>query len=58
MYKKVLYNIKKIRKCGGEGGGAIIEPKTLTMYLKKKTLRNTNFVFKKENQKYASANFP
>ena len=34
MYKKVLYNIKKIKKkCGG---GAIIEPKTLSMYLKKK----------------------
>ena len=35
MYKKVLYNIKKIlKKCGG--GGAIFEPKTLSMYLKKK----------------------
>ena len=30
MYKKVLYNIKKIKKMGG-GGGAIFEP----MYLKK-----------------------
>ena len=37
MYKKVLYNIKKMKKCrGGEGGGAIFEPKTLSMYLKKK----------------------
>ena len=35
MYKKVLYNIKKMKKCEG-GGGAIFEPKTLSMYLKKK----------------------
>ena len=39
-YKKVLYNIKKIKKCvcvwGGGGGGAIFEPKTLSTYLKKK----------------------
>ena len=40
MYKKVLYNIKKMKKCvwgGGERGGAIsiFEPKTLSMYLKK-----------------------
>ena len=34
MYKKVLYNIKKIKK--NVGGGAIFEPKTLSMYLKKK----------------------
>ena len=34
MYKKVLYNIKKMKKNGG-GGGAIFEPKTLFMYLKK-----------------------
>ena len=26
MYKKVLYNNKKMKKCGGEGG-AIFEPK-------------------------------
>ena len=33
MYIKVLYNIKKIKKsvCVG-GGGAIFEPKTLSMY--------------------------
>ena len=37
MYKEVLYNIKKMKKCGGGGGGgAIFEPKTLSMYLKKK----------------------
>ena len=36
MYKKVLYNIKKMKKCGGGGGGAIFEPKTLSMYLKRK----------------------
>ena len=38
MYKKVLYNIKKMKKCGvggEEGEGAIFEPKTLSMYLKK-----------------------
>ena len=35
MYKKVLYNIKKMKICGGEGEGAIFEPKTLSMYLKK-----------------------
>ena len=34
MYKKVLYNIKKMKNVGG-GGGAIFEPKTLSMYLKK-----------------------
>ena len=33
MYKKVLYNIKKMKKCGGGGGGgAIFEPKILFMY--------------------------
>ena len=36
MYKKVLYNIKNLKKIGGEVGGAIFEPKTLSMYLKKK----------------------
>ena len=35
--KKVLFNIKKMKKCGvGEGEGAIFEPKTLSMYLKKR----------------------
>ena len=35
-YKKVLYNIKKMKNVGGwEGEGAIFEPKTLLMYLKK-----------------------
>ena len=33
MYKMVLYNIKKMKKCGG-GGVAIFEPKTLSMYFK------------------------
>ena len=37
MYKKVLYDIKKIKKNVGGGGGAIFEPKTLCMYLKKRT---------------------
>ena len=36
MYKKVLYNIKKIKKMWGGGGGAIFEPKTLSMYVNKK----------------------
>ena len=37
MYKKVLYNIIKMkRNVEGGGGGAIFEPKTLSMYLKKK----------------------
>ena len=35
MYKKVLYNIKKMKKCG-VGEGAIFEPKTLSMHLKKR----------------------
>ena len=42
MYKKVLYNIKKMKKCGGGGGGAIFEPKTLSMYLKKEKERKKN----------------
>ena len=33
MYKKVLYNIKKIKQMW-RTGGAIFEPKTLSMYLK------------------------
>ena len=33
--KKVLYHIKKMKKCVGGGGGAIFEPKTLSLYLKK-----------------------
>ena len=32
MYKKLLYNIKKIKKMWGVG--AIFEPETLSMYLK------------------------
>ena len=36
MYKKVLYNIKKMKKMWRGGGRAIFEPKTLSMYLKKK----------------------
>ena len=51
MYKKVLYNIKKMKKCGvGEGEGAIFEPKN-TLYVfkkrkrKKKVKKNINFFF-------------
>ena len=36
MYKKVLYNIKKMKICGAGGGGAIFEPKILNV-LKNKT---------------------
>ena len=40
MYIKVLFNIKDIKKSRGGGGGggvrAIFEPKTLSIYLKKK----------------------
>ena len=35
MYKKVLYNIKKIKNVG-DGGGVIFEPKTISLYLRKK----------------------
>ena len=45
MYKKVLYNIKKMKKCG-EGEGAIFEPKTLSMYLKKEKKKKS----KKKNK--------
>ena len=50
MYKKVLYNIKKMKKCGGRGGGAIFEPKTLSMYLKKKKKKKV-----KKNKKFDRA---
>ena len=38
MYKKVLYNIKKMKKCGvgGGGEGAIFEPKHSLCIKKKK----------------------
>ena len=34
MYKKVLYNIKKMKKCGGGGEGQYLNPK-FSMYFKK-----------------------
>ena len=43
MYKKVLYNNKKMKKFGG-GGGAIFEYKTLFMYLEKKRKRITKVI--------------
>ena len=54
-YKKVLYTIKKMKKCvcvggggGGGGRGAIFEPKTLSLYLKKeKELRRQISKFSK-----------
>ena len=52
MYKKVLYNIKKNKKMWGGGGvGAIFEPKTLSMYLKKKEIK------KKVKQKWTEPGF-
>ena len=50
MYKKVLYNIKKMKKCWvGGGGGAIFEPNTLSMYLEiekeKKSKKKIFFFF-------------
>ena len=40
MYIKVLFNIKDIKKSRGGGGvRAIFEPKTLSIYLKKKKKR-------------------
>ena len=45
MYKKVLYNIKKMKKCGGGRGGAIFEPKTLSMYLKKRKRKKVKKFF-------------
>ena len=41
MYKKVLYNIKKMKKMC-VGGGAIFEPKTLSMYLKNEKEKKRN----------------
>ena len=41
--KKILYNIKKIKKVGvGGGGGVIFEPKTPSIYLKKKEQKKKN----------------
>ena len=36
MYKKVLYNIKKMKHCGGEGEGQYLNPKHPLCILKKK----------------------
>ena len=47
MNKKVLYNIKKMKKCGGGGGEAIFEPKTLSMYLKMKKKKKSKKKIKK-----------
>ena len=33
--KRYCTILRKFKKCGGGGGGAIFEPKTLSMYLKK-----------------------
>ena len=42
MYKRVLYNIKKMKKCVGGGGGAIFEPKTLVLAMLSDYGRCTN----------------
>ena len=42
MYKKVLYNIKKMKKCGAGGGGAIFEPKILNVFKKEKEKKSKN----------------
>ena len=34
--KKYCRILRKLKKCVGGGGGAIFEPKTLSMYLKEK----------------------
>ena len=50
MYKKVLYNIKKMKNVGlGEGEGAIFEPKTHSMYLKKEKEKKVKKKIKKKN---------
>ena len=50
MYKKVLYNIKKMKNVGwGEGEGAIFEPKTLSMYLKKEKEKKKSKKKRKKN---------
>ena len=45
--KRYCTILRKLKKCGGEGGGAIFEPKTLSMYSKKKNKKNN----KKKNKK-------
>ena len=56
MYKKVMYNIKKMRKSVGVGvggGGAIFEPKTLSMYLEKEKEKKV----KKKKKKFKQPGF-
>ena len=57
MYKKVLYNIKKMKKCGGGDGGAIFEPKTLSLYLKKKKEKNSKKKKKLKKKKLTEPGF-
>ena len=44
MYKKVLYNIKKMKKCGvgGGGGGYIRTQNTLYVFKKRKRKKKKN----------------
>ena len=53
MYKKVLYNIKKMKKCGVGGGGAIFEPKILNVFKKRKIKKN----LKKKKKKLTEPGF-
>ena len=43
MYKKVLYNIKKMKKCVGGGGGAIFKKRKEKKSKKKKKLTEPGF---------------
>ena len=44
MYKKVLYNIKKMKKCGGEGEGRYLKiEKKKKKKVKKKKLSEQGF---------------
>ena len=49
MYKKVLYNIKKMKKCGvwGGGGGNIWTQNTLYVFKKRKIKKKSKKKIKK-----------
>ena len=42
MYKRYCTILRKLKKNVGGGGGAIFEPKTLSMYLKEKKNEKKN----------------
>ena len=39
--KRYCTILRKLKKCGGGGGGVIFEPKTLSMHLKKKVKKKS-----------------